>query len=1362
MNVMRRALMVACMLGLSPLCAQTTVADKSATVSRVENWIQWRGPTADGRAGDRAKPPIQWDKTTNLAWTVDLLGEGSATPIVHGNQIFVLSAVRTERKSPKPVVKDERAKTSPDEFFYQFVVSSYDRGSGKTLWQKVVVEEVPHEGKHDTNTYAAGSPVSDGERLYFSFGSRGVFCYSLDGEPIWNLDLGDMRTRSGWGEAVTPALANDSVIINWDQEEGSFIASIDKRSGKVRWKKDRDGEVTSWNTPFVTSFEGKQQIIVNGTGTVKSYDAKDGTVLWECGGQTVNAIPSPIRFNNSVICMSGYRGSLACSIPLNSQGDITNSPKVNWKIAQGTPYVPSPILSGTRLLFTAGNTNALSCMDAGTGKPQLERMRLNAIGSMYASPIWAAGHFYFTSREGTTVVVKDNENLEVVAVNELNDVIDASPVAVDDQLFLRSWKKLYCIQNAPAPPNAPAPQNVPAPKQDAVSQDNQDLSASPLSFKQVNLEETSETSANTSAGDLDGDGDLDIVLAKGRHWPLHNRILINDGKGNFEAKNLGSKPDRSYTAALGDIDNDGDLDIVVSNDKPDEKITYQNDGKGNFALVGSWGDPSWNTRNIALADMNGDGFQDLVVANRKSSSYVLLNDGRGNFSKYQWIVIPSESATTIVAADFDRDGFTDLAVPHRDGGASRILFNDDKLSFQRSTTFGPVESSTRACAAGDLNGDGALDLIMGDDHLGTCVYINDGKGNFPSSISLGDPTLAAYSIATGFMNRDDRLDLIVGYSSGGSRIYFNDGTGTKFRDVPFGDAKGAVYGIAVADFNTDDSSDIVQARSDAPNAVFFCSKTMSVQVDRETRNISGWQVHIAKKLLETEADDTAKALNGLKKMLDEIVRDVPATAVAEMKKVPLYFSPSYKPGRSGAEFHPGAGWLRDNGRDPAMAQGVEFSGVHDFEAEMRRMPNFALHELAHAYHFRVLPKGFDNAEIKAAYQRAKDSGLYDRVERTFGNGKPNIFEKAYGITNAMEYFAETTEAYFSRNDFFPFTREELLKHDPEMHALLEKLWGVPEAKWLKYPGIEGPGKGKQLVLIAAEQEYRSEHSMPMLAKILSTHHGFDCTVLFGVNESGEVDPTLPVYPEKGKEAEFKEHHIPGLEQLASADLVIFCTRLLTLPKPELEKIVRYVDSGKPIIALRTANHGFRGPLPYKIDGKQVRWGEDILGGTFLNHHGLWHADSTRGFFDKAQTQHPILLGVNDIWGDSDVYRTYKEGSSLPMDCTALVWGQPLMGRKPDDLPNEKLEPLPVAWIKPWQTSDGSTARVFHCTMGSASDFKNQGLRRLVVNAAYWCAGLEASILATRSVDIVGSYEPLESGFNYQELGVKPRPAIYYK
>jgi hypothetical protein len=317
-----------------------------------------------------------------------------------------------------------------------------------------------------------------------------------------------------------------------------------------------------------------------------------------------------------------------------------------------------------------------------------------------------------------------------------------------------------------------------------------------------------------------------------------------------------------------------------------------------------------------------------------------------------------------------------------------------------------------------------------------------------------------------------------------------------------------------------------------------------------------------------------------------------------------------------------------------------------------------------------------------------------------------------------------------------------------------------EPQWLTYAGGEGPGKGKKIVLIAADQEYRSEQSMPMMAKLLSAHHGFDCIVLFGVNGKGEVDPTMPVYPEKGKE--FKEHHIPGLEQLATADLVIFFTRLLTLPMAERELIVKYVDSGRPMVALRTANHGFHAALPYKINGRNVNWGTDVLGGTFMGHHGRYHADSTRGVLVEEQKDHPILIGVSDIWGNSDVYRTYKEGTSLPAGCTALVWGQPLLGRNHDDAPNPKLEPLPVAWFKTWQTSEGKSARVFQSTMGSGTDLENAGLRRLIVNAVYWGMGMEASITPTRSVDIVGTYKPLESGFNYKVLGVVPKPPSAYQ
>ena len=210
----------------------------------------------------------------------------------------------------------------------------------------------------------------------------------------------------------------------------------------------------------------------------------------------------------------------------------------------------------------------------------------------------------------------------------------------------------------------------------------------------------------------------------------------------------------------------------------------------------------------------------------------------------------------------------------------------------------------------------------------------------------------------------------------------------------------------------------------------------------QTNSIEGWAVLVEERLLAEHKADTEKSLKLLQTQLEEIVRVVPASAVAELRKVTLWFSPGYPGVKSKAEYHPDAGWLRANRRNPAMAKGVEFTNVREFEREMNRMPNFTLHELAHAYHHRVLSRGFENAEIKAAFDRAKAGESYQRVERWFGNGRTNTFERAYAMESPMEYFAESTEAFFSRNDFFPFTRDELKKHDPEMERLIARFWDV--------------------------------------------------------------------------------------------------------------------------------------------------------------------------------------------------------------------------------------------------------------------------------------------------------------------------------
>lgn len=316
--------------------------------------------------------------------------------------------------------------------------------------------------------------------------------------------------------------------------------------------------------------------------------------------------------------------------------------------------------------------------------------------------------------------------------------------------------------------------------------------------------------------------------------------------------------------------------------------------------------------------------------------------------------------------------------------------------------------------------------------------------------------------------------------------------------------------------------------------------------------------------------------------------------------------------------------------------------------------------------------------------------------------------------------------------------------------------------WLTYNGNpqidpKHHGRRKHIVLIAAEQEYRSEQAMPMLAKVLAKHHGFDCTVLFSVNEQGEVDPTLPA-PFKDK---MKRHRIPGLQHLPSADCLIMVSRFMHLPDDQMQHFHNYFDSGKPLIALRTTNHGFMGSKKYEVDGKTVNL-RDYLGGAFMGHHGGWHRESTRGILMPENSAHPILTGVTDVWGTSDVYRCHSEKFPFPEDCTALVMGQPLVNLEPDAAINENKEPLPVGWVKEWTGNYGNTSRIFHYTMGSAEDFTNEGVRRLTVNAAYWGMGLEDTIKADSKVDIIGEYKPLKPGFNYEKLGVQPRKPHYYR
>jgi outer membrane protein assembly factor BamB len=413
----------------------------------LDNWPHWRGPAFNGTA-PRADPPVEWGEQKNLKWKVPLQGRGSSTPIVWGDQVFVLTAVDSGRAAavaelPKA---DPRFKkmTKPPDHFYHFLVMSFDRHTGKLRWQQTAAEQVPHEGHHETHSYAGGSPATDGQRLYVSFGSFGTFCYDLNGKLLWHRDLGRLNTRLGWGEAVTPVVHGDSVLLNWDQEADSALICLDARTGETRWKVDRD-EHTSWNTPLVVEHGGRTQIVVNGTKRVRGYDFASGKELWACGGMTVNAIPSAVADRDAVYVMSGYKGSLACAIGHDAAGEITDSAKVLWKYGKGTPYVPSPLLAGDRLWFTQANDALLTTLDTKTGKPILDRVRLPGLRSLYASPVAASGRVYLVGRDGTTLVLRQGDKLEILATNRLDDEIDASPAFVGKELFLRGEKFLYCF-----------------------------------------------------------------------------------------------------------------------------------------------------------------------------------------------------------------------------------------------------------------------------------------------------------------------------------------------------------------------------------------------------------------------------------------------------------------------------------------------------------------------------------------------------------------------------------------------------------------------------------------------------------------------------------------------------------------------------------------------------------------------------------------------------------------------------------------------------------------------------------------------------------------------------------------------------
>ncbi|MBI5386250.1 MAG: PQQ-like beta-propeller repeat protein [Verrucomicrobia bacterium] len=438
---------------LGSLMALIAPADESSSLARtnlLRNWPQWRGPWANGVA-THANPPVHWSETNNIRWKIPLPGKGHSSPIVFGDAAFLLAAVPVG-EAQKPVFDDAPGvhDSVPVTHRHQFIVLAIHRRDGGILWRKTLREEWPHEGGHVTGSLASNSPVTDGERLYVFFGSRGLYCLDLKGGVQWSKDLGRMHTLHAHGEGSSPVLHGDTLVVCWDHEGGSFLYAFDKRTGEQRWKVARD-EKTSWSTPLVVEHEGKPQVIVSATKRVRGYDLATGAQLWECAGLTENVVSSPVYDGHGVVISgnSYYQQAMLAIRLAGAKGDITGTDRVAWRLNRSTPYVSSPLLYGDTVYFLRHNQNVLSRLEPATGKPRGEPLRLEGIRDfIFASPVGAAGRIYVTGRDGTTVVLRHDRENAALAVNRLDDSFSASPALVDRELYLRGERFLYCIAEA--------------------------------------------------------------------------------------------------------------------------------------------------------------------------------------------------------------------------------------------------------------------------------------------------------------------------------------------------------------------------------------------------------------------------------------------------------------------------------------------------------------------------------------------------------------------------------------------------------------------------------------------------------------------------------------------------------------------------------------------------------------------------------------------------------------------------------------------------------------------------------------------------------------------------------------------------
>ncbi|MBM3852949.1 MAG: hypothetical protein FJ399_07305 [Verrucomicrobia bacterium] len=429
-----------------------------AEPAALANWPQWRGPLASGVA-PQVDPPLTWSETKNVRWKVKIPGTGTATPILWENKLFVLTAIPTGRKLdlaeaaarkaalatlPSGGTREVSTSVEPPQEFLRFTVICLDRQTGKTVWEKVACEEAPHEGHHRNHGFASASPVTDGTHLIVSFGSRGLYCYTLSGELVWKKDLGKLHTRKSFGEASSPALHGNTVVVVRDHEEEDVLLAFDKRDGRELWRTRRD-EPTAWSTPLIVEHGGRTQGVVASSSGLRAYDLKDGRELWAGPKLTESVIPSPVYSNGVVFVTSDYQKKVTYAVQLGRTGALADTDAILWNYRAHAPYVSSPLVVEDLMYFCSNATGRMTCLNARTGEPHFEAERITGLQNLYASPVAAKDRVYVLSREGSCVVLKQGPKLEVLATNAIAEKTDASMALVGKEVFIRGQAHLYCI-----------------------------------------------------------------------------------------------------------------------------------------------------------------------------------------------------------------------------------------------------------------------------------------------------------------------------------------------------------------------------------------------------------------------------------------------------------------------------------------------------------------------------------------------------------------------------------------------------------------------------------------------------------------------------------------------------------------------------------------------------------------------------------------------------------------------------------------------------------------------------------------------------------------------------------------------------